>query len=77
MTGRGIPSPTSTLITAELLFRHQVLGLLRDRELITQDRIDLLRSWRNSGFGVHNRTTVYPATPKVSTSSLATGCGPQ
>ena len=34
---------------------------MRARELITQDRIDLLRSWRNSGFGVHNRTTVYPS----------------
>jgi hypothetical protein len=46
---------------AELLFRHKVLGLLRDRELITQERIDLLLSWRNSGFGIHNRTTVYPS----------------
>jgi hypothetical protein len=34
---------------AELLFRHKVLGLLRDRELISPERIDLLLSWRNSG----------------------------
>jgi len=46
---------------AELVFRHKVLGLLRYRELITQERIELLLSWRNSGFGVHNRTTVYPS----------------
>ncbi len=46
---------------AELVFRHKVLELLRDRDLITQERIDLLLSWRNSGFGVHNRTTVYPS----------------
>jgi hypothetical protein len=45
---------------AELVFRHKVLGLLRNRELITHERVELLLSWRNSGFGVHNRTTVYP-----------------
>ena len=28
--------------------------------LISQERIDLLHSWRHSGFSVHNRTTVYP-----------------
>jgi hypothetical protein len=58
--GSWLPIPFIDSHKAELLFRHKVLGLLRDRELITQDRIDLLRSWRNSGFGVHNRTTVYP-----------------
>lgn len=31
------------------------------RGLISQERIDLLHSWRHSGFSVHNRTTVYPA----------------
>jgi hypothetical protein len=46
---------------AELVFRHKVLKLLRDRELISQERIDLLLSWQNSGFSVHNHTTVYPA----------------
>ena len=37
---------------AELVFRHKVLTLLRDRELISQERIDLLLSWRNSGFTI-------------------------
>jgi len=37
-----------------------VLRLLRDKDLITEERIDLLLSWRNSGFSVHNHTTVYP-----------------
>ncbi len=46
---------------AELLFRHKLLTLLRDRGLISQERIDLLMSWRHSGFSLHNRTTVYPA----------------
>jgi hypothetical protein len=59
--GSWLPIPYVDSHTAELLFRHKVLGLLRDRELITPERIDLLRSWRNSGFGVHNRTSVYPS----------------
>ncbi len=46
MTGRGYPSPMSTPTRPELLFRHKVLRLLRDRGLITQERIDLLLSWR-------------------------------
>ncbi|HSF14259.1 MAG TPA: hypothetical protein VLK65_01750 [Vicinamibacteria bacterium] len=41
-------------------FRRKILRLLRQRELISQERIDLLLSWRNSGFSVHDRTTVYP-----------------
>ena len=58
--GSWHPVPYVDSYKAELIFRHKVLGLLRDRDLITQERIDLLLSWRNSGFGVHNRTTVYP-----------------
>jgi hypothetical protein len=58
--GRWIPVPYVDTHKAELLFRHKILRLLRDRELISQERIDLLLSWRNSGFSVHNRTTVYP-----------------
>ena len=40
---------------AEKLFRHKVLALLRRRGLLSQERIDLLNSWRRSGFSVHNR----------------------
>jgi Putative transposase len=59
--GSWLPIPFVDSHRAELLFRHKVLGLLRDRDLITQNRIDLLLSWRNSGFAVHNRTSVYPS----------------
>jgi hypothetical protein len=61
--GEWLPVPYVDEHRAELLFRHKLLTLtlLRDRGLISQDRIDLLHSWRNSGFSVHNRTTVYPA----------------
>jgi hypothetical protein len=58
--GQWIPVPYVDAHQAELLFRHKILRLLRQRELISQERIDLLLSWRNSGFSVHNRTTVYP-----------------
>ena len=37
---------------------------------ISQERIDLLLSWRNSGFAVHNQTTVYPSIPKPSQARL-------
>ncbi len=40
---------------AEELFRHKVLALLRRRGLLSQERIELLLSWRRSGFSVHNR----------------------
>src|SRR3990172_11157247 len=54
------PIPYVDAHRAELLFRHKVLKLLQDRELISQERIDLLLSWRNSGFAVPNQNTVYP-----------------
>ena len=49
----------------ELLSRHKVLQLLRDREPISQQRTDLLPSWRYSGFSVHNHTTFDPSDTKV------------
>ncbi len=45
---------------AVLLFRHKVLSLLRDKELIDHDRIALLLSWKHSGFSVHNSVVVQP-----------------
>lgn len=43
---------------AELLFRHQVIAFLRDEELLSQERIELLLWWQNTGFSVHNTLTV-------------------
>jgi len=45
---------------AEELFRHKVLGLLRRRGLLSQERIELLLSWKSSGFSVHNRVYAHP-----------------
>ncbi len=43
---------------AELVFRHKVLRLLSHKGLIGEDRIELLLSWRHSGFSVHNAVGV-------------------
>ena len=41
-----IPLPYVDEGAAEKLFRHKVLALLRRRGLLSQERIDLLNSWR-------------------------------
>ena len=58
--GQWHPIPYVDTHKAELAFRHKLLRLLRDRDLISEERIDLLLSWRHSGFNIHNHTTVYP-----------------
>jgi len=45
------------------LFRHKVLAPLRARGLLSQGRIELLLSWRRSGFSVHNRVYLPPPAP--------------
>jgi hypothetical protein len=45
---------------AEELFRHKVLGMLRGKGLLSEERIELLLSWRRSGFSVHNRVYAHP-----------------
>ena len=37
-----------------------MITLLRDEELLSQERIELLLSWRHSGFSAHNAVTVPP-----------------
>jgi hypothetical protein len=57
-SGEWIPVPYVDEGVAEELFRHKVLTMLRDKGLLRQERIDLLMSWRRSGFSVHNRVQV-------------------
>ena len=45
---------------AELLYRHKVMRMLRDEGLLTDERTELLLSWRHTGFSVHNRVRVEP-----------------
>ena len=58
--GRHLPMPFVSTAAAEKLFRHKVITLLREAELLSQERIELLLSWRHSGFSVHNAVTVAP-----------------
>ena len=46
--GQWHPIPYVDTHKAELAFRHKLLRLLRDRDLISEERIDLLLSWRHS-----------------------------
>ena len=46
---------------AELLFRHKVFQLLKNHGLLSDERIELLMSWRHTGFSVDNSVTVYPS----------------
>ena len=56
----GSRCPYVDATSAELLFRHQVIAFLRDEELLSEQRIELLLSWQNTGFSVHNSVTVGP-----------------
>lgn len=56
--GTWVPVPCVDAKAAELLFRHKVIASLRDEELLTEERIELLLSWQNTGFSVHNSVTV-------------------
>jgi hypothetical protein len=59
-SGEWVPVPYVDERAAEELFRHKVLGLLRRRGPLSQDRIELLLSWKRSGFSVHNRVYAHP-----------------
>jgi len=45
---------------AEMLYRHKVMRLLQEEWLLTEERTELLLSWRHTGFSVHNRVRVEP-----------------
>jgi hypothetical protein len=60
-SGEWVPVPYVDERAAEELFRHKVLALLRRRGLLREERIELLRSWRRSGFSVPNRVWAHPA----------------
>ena len=52
-SGEWVPVPYVDERAAEELLRHKVLALLRRRGLLSEERIELLLSWRRSGFSVH------------------------
>jgi hypothetical protein len=58
--GEWIPVAFVDEHSAELLYRHKVMRLLQDEGLLSDERIELLLSWRHTGFSVHNRVRVEP-----------------
>ena len=58
--GRFIPIPYVDPHAAQELFRHEVLTFLQRKELVSEQRVELLLSWRHSGFSVHNTVHVSP-----------------
>jgi hypothetical protein len=45
---------------AELLFRHKVFRFLKKKGLLSDERIELLLSWKHTGFSIDHSVTVYP-----------------
>jgi hypothetical protein len=64
-TGTWLPVPYLDEGAAEQLFRHEVIKLLRDAGLLNEKRIELLLSWRHSGFAVRGETHVGPTDRKA------------
>ena len=58
--GEWAPVPFVDEHSAELLFRHKVMRLLQKEGLLSEERTELLLSWRHTGFSVHNRVCVEP-----------------
>ncbi len=55
-----IPVPYVDTVAAEKLFRLKVLHLLESKGIISDERIELILSFRNSGFSVDASPTVWP-----------------
>jgi len=60
LDGEWIPVAFVDEHSAELLFRHKVIRLLQGVGLLSEERTELLLSWRHTGFSVHNRVWVEP-----------------
>jgi hypothetical protein len=58
--GQWIPVPYIDTIAAEKLFRHKIIRLLKSKDLLSDERIQLLDSFRHSGFSVDTSVTVWP-----------------
>ena len=59
--GEWIPVPYIDTHAAEILFREKVFRLLQQHDLLSDERIKILRSWRHSGFNIDNDVYLYPS----------------
>jgi len=56
--GQWVPVPYLDHRMAEELFRHRVLRLLKKQHLLSDERIELLLSWRRSGFNIDDSVRI-------------------
>ena len=63
--GQWIPVPYIDTHAAEILFREKVFRLLQEHDLLSDERIKILRSWRRSGFSIDNDLYLYPSDPQA------------
>jgi len=63
--GTWHPVPYLDEHAAERLFRHKVIKLLRDAGLLDQRRIELLLSWKHTGFSARGETHIGPTDRKM------------
>jgi Putative transposase/Transposase zinc-binding domain len=59
--GHWTPVPYIDLHATEKLWAHKILRLLQQKGLLSDERIELLASFRNSGFSVDATPTVWPS----------------
>ncbi len=57
-SGEWIPVPYVNTRKAEELFRQRVLRLLKNKGLLSEERIQLLLSWRRSGFSIDDSVRI-------------------
>ena len=50
--GQWLPVPYVDTTAAEKLFAHKIFLLLKSKDLLSDERMELLLSFRNSGFSV-------------------------
>jgi len=55
-----VVAPAFELKSFEKLFRHKVLKMLLSKEKITQDIINMLDTWKHTGFTVFCGNRIYP-----------------
>ena len=58
--GQWLPVPYIDTTAAEKLFAHKIFRLLKSKDLLSDERMELLLSFRNSGFSVDTSPTVWP-----------------
>jgi len=58
--GKWTPIPYLDNLAAEKLFRHKIFHLLKSKGLLSDERLELLNSFRHTGFSVDASVTVWP-----------------